>query len=434
MDRDEFETLGQQRKQRLVSGSPKQLHKANPAKQRQDSLISEENLDTVPQKSKNWFIPGILAAGLIAVTSAIVGVPTKEETVSTTTASTSPNVAEPASPSSTAPGVTSSVEEEREGKMLLEQAKLLANDSQPQKLAQAIEITKKLPSNTSVSSQAQSLTATWSQQILQDAKTKASAGKLTEAIAVAKLVPDRTKASQEAQQQINKWEQQQRQAEDKKFAATLAAASQLPPLPARVNTSPVASQSVPPKSKPVSRSRTPVRNSSTTTNVNKTKTQPAVQSQRKTPNNPGQLPAQDPYLNVKIPQVNVPQIQPKTIQSSRLAMNSGSYRFRNNYGFRNLTVNSPTIAIQLRDNVDEDGDYVSLIVNGKVYARNQLILNHGKVFMVDLQPGQNRVDIVGVKDGQGGITVEVNSAGIGNINNRPIPEGSTASFIINREK
>ena len=139
-------------------------------------------------------------------------------------------------------------------------------------------------------------------------------------------------------------------------------------------------------------------------------------------------------MNVNIPQVSVPQLQAKTVPSSRIVTARSGYGFRNNYGFRNIVVTAPTVAIQLRDNVDEDGDYVSLIVNGKTYTKNHLILNHGKIFMVDLQPGENRVDIVGVKDGQGGITLEVNVAGIGNINNRPIPEGSTASFIINREK
>ena len=334
--------------------------------------------------------------------------------------------------------------------MLLEQAKLLASQNQPQQLAQAIEIANKLPANTSVSSQAQSLTAIWSQQILQDANTKASAGKLNEAIEVAKLVPAKTKARQEAQQQINKWGQQQRQAKQQQFDATLAAASQLPPAPPvaflppppPLAPLPTASQpvapatSVVPKLQPASRAQTPVQNKSATTNVNQSKLEPAVQSRRKNPNpnNQGQLLAQDPYLNVKIPQVNVPQLQTKTIQSPRKVLNSRSSRFRNNYGFRNMTVKSPTVAIQLRDNVDEDGDYVSLVVNGKVYAKNQLILNRGKVFMVELQPGQNRVEILGIKDGQGGITVEVNVAGIGNVNNRPIPEGSSASFIINREE
>ena len=91
------------------------------------------------------------------------------------------------------------------------------------------------------------------------------------------------------------------------------------------------------------------------------------------------------------------------------------------------------MAIELRDNVDEDGDYVTLRVNGRVYANNQLILNRGTVIMVDLQPGANQVEIVGVKDGRGGITLEANIAGVGNVNRRPIPEGRTASFIINRE-
>ena len=157
-------------------------------------------------------------------------------------------------------------------------------------------------------------------------------------------------------------------------------------------------------------------------------------SQPKTADNQGQSLAQDPYLKVTIPQVNVPQLQPKTVWSPQIASNGNHGRLGNNYGFRNLTVHAATVAIQLRDNVDEDGDYVSLIVNGKPYANNQLILNHGQVIMVDLQPGENRVDVVGIKDGTGGITLEVNVAGIGNINNRPIPEGSTASFIINRAK
>ncbi len=469
MDRDEFETLGQQRKQRLVSRSPKQLdraNKANTAKNRQHQVISSENFDTVPQKShKNWLIPGILAAGLIAVAAGVgsqLKGPIKEE-IASTSAPTA--VAEPANSTSTAPGAIASADKEQEEQMLLEQAQLLANQGQPQQLAQAIAIAQKLPSNTSVSSQAQSLTAIWSQQILQEANTKASGGKLTEAIALAKLVPEKTKARQEAQQQIKQWKQQQRQAEQKQFDAKIAAVSQLPapipvvslppppPPPPQLTALPLESksvapaksvtpkvqpvtlkaQSVTPKLKPVSQAPTPVKNSSATTDGNKTKLQVTTQSKPKTTNNQGKLLAQDPYLNVKIPQVNVPQIQPKAIQTPTIAINSSSNRLRNNYGFRNLTVHASTVAIQLRDNVDEDGDYVSLIVNGKVYANKQLILNHGTVFMVDLEPGQNRVDIVGVKDGRGGITLEANVAGIGNINNRPIPEGATASFIINRK-
>ncbi len=446
MDRDKFKTLGQETKQRQISRAPKQPEKANSAKKRQNKVVSQENIDTVPQKSKNWWIRGILAAGLLAVTTVGIGwqlrAPTKEETASTA-------VTETASPSSNAPGAISSADKEREGQMLLEQAKLLANQGQPQQLAQAIEITKKLPPNTAVSAQAQSLTAIWSQKILQEANSKASTGKLNEAIAVAKLVPDKTQNYQQAQQQIKQWEQQQYQAKQQQFAATLAEASRpLPPPPTvsvvppspPLTTSPVVSKSaapaksINPKSQPESKGQTLVTNSPATTNINQNPSKVVPLSQPKTADNQGQLLAQDPYLKVTIPQVNVPQLQPKNVRSPQIASNGNHGRLSNNYGFRNLTVHAATVAIQLRDNVDEDGDYVSLIVNGKPYANNQLILNHGQVIMVDLQPGENRVDVVGIKDGTGGITLEVNVAGIGNINNRPIPEGSTASFIINRAK
>ena len=446
MDRDKLKTLAQKTKQRQISRAPKQSEKANSANKRQNKVFNQENIDTVPQKSKNWWIPGILAAGLIAVTTAGIGLqsraPTKEETASTA-------VTETASSSRTAPEVISSAEKEREGQMLLEQAKLLANQGQPQELAQAIEITKKLPPNAAVSSQAQSLTATWAQKILQEANNKASTGQLNEAIAVAKLVPDKTPNYQQAQQQIKQWEQQQYQAKQQQFAATLAEISQpLPPPPTvavippppPLATSPVVSKSaapaksINPKSQPVSKGQTLVNNSPATTNINQKPSKVVALSQPKTPDNQGQLLAQDPYLKVTIPQVNVPQLQPKTVRPPQIASNSNHGRLGNSYGFRNLTVNAATVAIQLRDNVDEDGDYVSLIVNGKAYASNQLIRNHGQVIMVDLQPGENRVDIVGIKDGTGGITIELNVAGIGNINNRPIPEGSTASFIINRSK
>ncbi len=446
MDRDKLKTLGQKTKQRQISRAPKQPAKANLAKKRQNKVVGQENIDTVPQKSKNWWLPGILAAGLLAVTTAGIGwqfrAPNKEETASTP-------VTETASSSSNAPGAISSADKEQAGQMLLEQAKLLANQGQPQELAQAIQITKKLPPNAAVSSQAQSLTAIWSQKILQEANNKASTGQLNEAIAVAKLIPDKTPNYQQAQQQIKQWEQQQYQAKQQQFAATLAEISRpLPPPPPvsvippppPLDTSPVVSKSaapaksINPKSQPASKGQTLVNNSPATTNINQKPSKVVALSQPKTPDNQGQLLAQDPYLKVKIPQVNVPQLQPKTVRPPQIASNSNHGRLGNSYGFRNLTVNAATVAIQLRDNVDEDGDYVSLIVNGKAYASNQLILNHGQVIMVDLQPGENRVDIVGIKDGTGGITIELNVAGIGNINNRPIPEGSTASFIINRSK
>ncbi|MEO0949257.1 MAG: hypothetical protein AAFY11_14165, partial [Cyanobacteria bacterium J06641_5] len=106
----------------------------------------------------------------------------------------------------------------------------------------------------------------------------------------------------------------------------------------------------------------------------------------------------------------------------------------NSYGFRNVTVSAPRVAISLRDNVDEDGDVVTLRVNGQEYATNLQIRNSGKVIFVPLNPGENLVEIVAVRDGQGGITLEAGVAGVGNINEDPIPEGRTASFVINYEE
>ena len=446
MDTDKLKTLDQQTKQRQISRVPQQSDKANWDKNRQDKVVDQENIDTVAQQSRNWWIPGILAAGLLAVTTAGIGLkfaaPTKEETSSNA-------VTETANSSSNNSGAISSAEKEQEGQMLLEQAKLLANQGSPQQLAKAIAITKKLPPNTAVTTQAQSLTAIWSQKILQEANSQASTNQLNEAIALAKLIPDKTPNYQQAQQQIKQWQEQQYQAKQQQFAATLAEISQpLPPPPTvsvmppppPLTTSPVVSKSaaptksINPKSQAESKVQTPVTNSPATININQNPSKVIPLFQPKNADNQEQLLAQDPYLKVKIPQVNVPQLQPKTIPSPKIAANSNYGQLSNSYGFRNLTVNASTVAIQLRDNVDEDGDYVSLIVNGKPYASNQLILNHGQVIMVDLQPGQNRVDLIGIKDGSGGITLEVNVAGIGNINNRPIPEGSTASFIINRAK
>ena len=445
MDKDEFETIDRSQKKRLVSRPLKQQDRDNSAKKKQNQVVSKvvrvENLDTVPQKSKNWLIPGILAAVSIAVAAVTIGSQLSKEGT-TAIAPSTPNAPQSDTSLSKPPGVISSAERESEAQMLLEQAKLIANQNQPEKLARAISIVKKLPANTAVNSEAQSLATVWSQKILQAANQKASGGKLNEAIAIAQLVPQQTEASQPARAQIKQWQQQQRQAEQKKFAATLAAASQLPasppvttlPPPPQIQSFNQTAKSVATRSQPVTQTQTKVNNTPANANVNKTQLKPAVQPKRNNPNNPGQLLARDPYLNVTIPQVNAPQLQAKTTPSPKIVTTSRSYGFRNNYGFRNLTVAAPVVAIELRDNVDEDGDYVSLIVNGKTYTRNQLILNRGKIFMVDLQPGENRVDIVGVRDGQGGITLEVNVAGIGNINNRPIPEGSTASFIINREK
>ncbi len=137
--------------------------------------------------------------------------------------------------------------------------------------------------------------------------------------------------------------------------------------------------------------------------------------------------ATDPFLAVNIPRTSAPAA---TIPPAQVARASSG----DSFGFRNVVVRSSTVAIELRDNVDEDGDFITLRVNGRDYATNLLIRNSGKTILVPLEPGQNRVEIVGVKDGQGGITLEANVAGIGNVNSRPIPEGSTAAFTITREQ
>ena len=344
MDRDKLKSLGQETKQRQISRAPKKLEKANSAKKRQNKVVGQENIDTVPQKSKNWWLPGILAAGLLAVTTAGIGLqfraPNKEETASTP-------VTETASSSSNAPGAISSADKERAGQMLLEQAKLLANQGQPQQLAQAIQITNKLSPNSAVSAQAQSLTATWAQKILQEANSKATRGQLNEAIAVAKLIPDKTPNYQQAQQQIKQWEQQQYQAKQQQFAATLAEISRpLPPPPPvsvvpsspPLTTSPVVSESaapaksINPKSQPESKGQTLVTKSPATTNINQNPSKVVPLSQPKTADNQGQLLAQDPYLKVTIPQVNVPQLQPKNVRSPQIASNGNHGRLSNNYG------------------------------------------------------------------------------------------------------
>ncbi|NET33391.1 MAG: hypothetical protein F6K19_15445 [Cyanothece sp. SIO1E1] len=107
-------------------------------------------------------------------------------------------------------------------------------------------------------------------------------------------------------------------------------------------------------------------------------------------------------------------------------------RLRNSYGFRNLVVDAPTANITLIDYVVEDGDYITLLVNETPYFTNQRLLNRGSVVTVPLNYGHNKIDIIGVKDGIDGITLEVNVAGIGTVNRLPIPEGATASFYITR--
>ncbi len=440
MDREELKSINREQ-QRVVNRSPEQLKRGRSTK-KQSQLVQSENIDTISQGSRKWSIAGVVIAGVLVATAAGVGSQLKLFTKGKTAPQVAPNTT---AVNNANPQAAVSPQQEKKGQMLLGQAKLLANQGQPQQLAQAIAITQRLPTGVSVTPEAQTLAATWSQKILDNANTEASAGKLTEAIAIANLVPANSPKHQQAQQQVQQWQQQVAQAKEQQFAAELAEASRPLPLPPvtsvpttpPVTTTPVAVEPTPAPSvapKPETQAQ-PTTQPQTATSSNASSQLQTAQIKR--PDNAAkqaQSLANDPYLNVKIPQTTTPQVQTKAISSGTVALNSNSGFTSNSYGFGNMVTKASTVAIRLRDNVDEDGDYVSLIVNGKVYSSNQMIHNYGKVIMVDLLPGENKVEIDGVKDGNGGITLEVNVAGVGNINETPIPEGSTASFIINREQ
>ena len=445
MEREELKSINREQ-QRVVNRAPEQLKRARSTK-KQSQLVQSENIDTVSQGSRKWSIAGIVVAGVLVATAAGVGSQLKLLTKGKTAPQVAPNTAV----NNANPQATVSPKQEKKGQMLLGQAKLLASQGQPQQLAQAIAIIQRLPPGVSVTPEAQTLSATWGEKIIESANTEASAGKLTEAIAIANLVPANSPKHQQAQQQVQQWQQQVAQAKEQQFAAELAEASRPLPLPpvASVPTAPPVTTTpvvVEPTPAPVVAPKPETQAQPATQPQPATEPQPATSSnassqlqaaQIKRPDNAAkqaQSLANDPYLNVKIPQATAPQVQTKAISSGTVALNSNSGFTSNSYGFGNMVTKASTVAIRLRDNVDEDGDYVSLIVNGKVYTRNQMIRNYGKVIMVDLLPGENKVEIDGVKDGNGGITLEVNVAGVGNINNEPIPEGSTASFIINREQ
>ncbi len=61
------------------------------------------------------------------------------------------------------------------------------------------------------------------------------------------------------------------------------------------------------------------------------------------------------------------------------------------YGFRDLEVHEPQTRITLRDNADEDGDFVTFSVNGRVYLQNTMLHNAGQTVQVALNPGPSLV-------------------------------------------
>ena len=100
------------------------------------------------------------------------------------------------------------------------------------------------------------------------------------------------------------------------------------------------------------------------------------------------------------------------------------------YGLDDKTVSIDEVQIILRDNGYEDGDRVTLFVNGKAYTQSIFLTNAGQAVLVPLNPGQNLVQITGDRDGGGGITLAADVSSQGNMSSSPIPVGSIAAFYV----
>ena len=102
------------------------------------------------------------------------------------------------------------------------------------------------------------------------------------------------------------------------------------------------------------------------------------------------------------------------------------------YGLDDKVVNQEQVYIVLRDNGAEDGDYVTLSVNGQVLAPMVFLRNAGNSVLVPLNPGANLVQIYGDRDGGGGVTLAADVSSQGNMTSSAFPEGATAMFYIIR--
>ena len=102
------------------------------------------------------------------------------------------------------------------------------------------------------------------------------------------------------------------------------------------------------------------------------------------------------------------------------------------YGLDDKVVNQEQVYIVLRDNGAEDGDYVTLSVNGEVYAPRVFLRNAGNSVLVPLNPGANLVRIYGDRDGGGGVTLAADVSSQGNMTSSAFPQGATAMFYIIR--
>ena len=100
------------------------------------------------------------------------------------------------------------------------------------------------------------------------------------------------------------------------------------------------------------------------------------------------------------------------------------------YGLDDKTVSQDEVQIILRDNGVEDGDFVTLFVNGKPYTQSTFLTNSGQAVRVPLNTGPNLVQITGDRDGGGGITLAADVSSQGNMSSSPMPQGNTAAFYI----
>ena len=466
MARDEFENFDPRKSQSLDQQS---VDQDNPLLQQEQAPLGEQaevtgvkadqkSLDTLPKRRNRWLFSGLVGAGLLAIAAAIA-VPRflPEETSSS-------NPLPTAQDPSAAVNDETVVNLEQEAAMLLEQAKLLAESGAEQGLVEALAIAKTIPENTDAYSTAQTEIPQWNQELLNARAVAANvASDSNPAVNDPQIVANNAELA-ELQRQIDQEvalasaSRQQTQSAQNQIAALrnstpsstttapaqpspnqelIAAEQELAQQQARTQTlqnqlaqaqgqttalqtqqQQLASQAQQQASTPAAPQQQPVQQVQPPASP---QAQPQAQTGNQTPTT-----ASDPYLNVDI----APPSTPQTVAAvpTPVAPPTG-----NSYGFRNVVVGAPTVAIELRDNVDEDGDFVTLIVNGQVITNYQQIWNRGQVFMVPLQPGNNVVEIIGDKDGTGGITLEANVAGVGNVNSQPIPEGSRASFIITRQ-
>lgn len=102
------------------------------------------------------------------------------------------------------------------------------------------------------------------------------------------------------------------------------------------------------------------------------------------------------------------------------------------YGLRDVEVRDSQVSLIVWDNGAEDGDFVTVKVNGQVYANNFMLRNSANSIPVALNPGANLVEINGIRDGGGGITLAAAVSNQGNMTNTPFPPGATAMFYIVR--